>query len=163
MLPDPLHPAIVHFPIVLMVSLPVVTAAVVWRLHDGAPLRRWGLVILMAALVTASAFVAIRTGEDEEDVVEEVVAEEAIHDHEEAAEAFYLASWIVLGIALVGLVPGTTGRVGRLLALAGSLVLVGFGVRVSDLGGKLVYQHGAAAAYVEGGRSGAGRGDSVEP
>jgi hypothetical protein len=50
-----------------------------------------------------------------------------------------------------------------LLALAGSLVLVGFGVRVSDLGGKLVYQHGAAAAYVEGGRSGAGRGDSVEP
>lgn len=148
MLPSPLHPAVVHFPIVLMAFLPLVTAVVLWRLHDGAPLRNWGLVVVLAALVAGSALVALKTGEREEDVVEDVVPEQAIHDHEEAAEAFHLGAWIVLGLTLVGLLPGLAGRSGRALAMLGSLALVGLGWRVGDLGGKLVFQHGAAAAYV---------------
>jgi uncharacterized membrane protein len=148
MLPNPLHPAIVHFPIVLMVLLPFVTAIVLWRLHDGARRRSWGLVVLSAALVTGSGWFAARTGRAQEEVVEDLVAEQPIHDHEEAAEAFVLVSWIVLGIAVVGAVPGLAGRAGRALTLAGALALVYFGWRVGDLGGKLAYQHGAAAAYV---------------
>jgi uncharacterized membrane protein len=148
MLPNPLHPAIVHFPIVLMVLLPIITAVVLWRLHDGARRRAWGLVVLTAALVTASGWVALRTGQNEEETVERVVAEQPIHDHEEAAERFWLVSWIVLGLAAVGSLPGTAGRGGRALALLGSLALVYFGWRVGDLGGKLAYQEGAASAYV---------------
>jgi uncharacterized membrane protein len=176
MLPSPLHPAIVHFPIVLMILLPFVIAVVLWRLHDGARRRAWGLVALTAVLVTGSAWVALRTGEAEEDVVENVVAESAIHEHEEAAEQFLLVSWVVLGLAAAGFLPGRGGRGGRALTLVGSLALVYFGWRVGDLGGKLVYREGAAAAYVtatgstaprplvhaddeHGGRSGAIEGD----
>ena len=148
MLPNPLHPAIVHFPIVLMAVLPIVTAIVLWRLHDGAPRRAWGVVVLMAVLITASAWVATRTGKNEEEVVEDVVAEGPIEEHEEAAERFLLVSWIVLGVAVVGALPGGVGRGGRALTLASVLALVYLGWRTGDLGGKLAYQHGAAAAYV---------------
>jgi hypothetical protein len=147
MLPTPLHPAIVHFPIVFMLLLPLVAVVVLWRLHDGARRRAWGLVIGTAVLVTASGLVALRSGKAEEDKVEAVVAEGAIHEHEEAAEAFLLASWIVLGLAAVGAMPGVAGKGGRVLTLVGSLALVYFGWRVGDLGGKLVYREGAAAAY----------------
>src|SRR5512134_3910744 len=106
MLPTPLHPAIVHFPIVFMLLLPVVVGVVLWRLHDGARRRAWGLVIGTAVLVSASALVALKTGQAEEDTVETVVAEAPIHEHEEAAERFLLVSWIVLGVAVVGALPG---------------------------------------------------------
>jgi hypothetical protein len=147
MLPNPLHPAIVHFPIVFMLLLPVIAAVVLWRLHDGARRRAWALVVGTALLVSVSGLVALKTGGAEEDTVEAVVAERAIHDHEEAAERFLMVSWIVLGVAVVGALPGVAGRGGRALTLVGSLALVYFGVRVGDLGGKLAYQEGAASAY----------------
>jgi len=148
MLPNPLHPAVVHFPIVLMFLLPIITGAALWRLHDGARRRSWGLVVLTAAAVTGSGWFATRTGNTQEEFVEDVVAEQPIHDHEEAGDTFVLVSWIVLGIAVVGAFPGLAGRAGRALTLAGALALVYFGWRTGDLGGKLAYQHGAAAAYV---------------
>jgi uncharacterized membrane protein len=148
MLPNPLHPAVVHFPIVLMLFLPPIAAFVLWRLHDGARLRTWGWVVLTAAMVVGSGVVAKETGEDQEDRVEQVVPEAALHEHEEAADVFVLAAWIVLGLSLAGFAPGIAGRSARLLTLAGTLALAYFGVRVGDLGGKLVYQHGAASAYV---------------
>jgi uncharacterized membrane protein len=153
MLPQPLHPAVVHFPIVLMVFLPLVTAVILWRLHDGAHPKTWRLVLVIALLLTASSWVATRTGENEEDTVERVVAEEPIHEHEEAAEAFMLASWFVLALAAAGALPGRLGRVGRVATLLASLVLAFLGWRVGDLGGKLAYQEGAAAAYANQVRS----------
>ena len=38
MLPDPLHPAVIHFPIVLMVLLPLVAAWALWTIRRGARL-----------------------------------------------------------------------------------------------------------------------------
>jgi hypothetical protein len=147
MIPYPLHPAVVHFPIVLAVFLPVIGAVVLWRIHDGASPRSWAYVAVTAALLVASGMVAKKTGEDQEDRVESVVPESALHDHEEAADAFLLVAWIVLGAALVGLAPGRAGAAGRVAAFVGALALVWAGWRVGDLGGKLVYQHGAASAY----------------
>jgi hypothetical protein len=147
MIPNPLHPAVVHFPIVLAVFLPLIAAVVLWRIHDGARVRSWAYVALTAALLVVSGLVAKKTGEDQEDRVEAVVPEAALHDHEEAAETFLLVGWVVLGTALVGFAPGMVGKGGRLIAVAGTLALLWFGWRVGDLGGKLVYQHGAAAAY----------------
>ncbi|MDH3497706.1 MAG: hypothetical protein OER21_13175 [Gemmatimonadota bacterium] len=155
MLPNPLHPSVVHFPIVFMALLPIIAAFVMWRLHDGARLRAWGYVALTAALVVGSGWLATRTGENEEDTVERVVAEDAIHAHEEAAETFLLAAWVVLGLAVVGFAPGLVGRGARWLAFLGSVALVGLGWRVGDLGGKLVYEHGAASAYAQPAAGGA--------
>jgi hypothetical protein len=137
----------VHFPIVLMVFLPLVTAVVLWRLHDGARSRLWGYVVLTAALVVGSALVSKETGEDQGDRVEKVVPESALDAHEDAADVFTIVALVVLGTALLGLAPGTVGRSARLLTLAGTLALGYFGWRVGDLGGKLVYQYDAGSAY----------------
>jgi len=51
----------------------------------------WGLATAMIALTFGSGLLAKETGEDEEDAVEKVVAEESIKTHEEAADAFTLA------------------------------------------------------------------------
>jgi hypothetical protein len=147
MIPYPLHPAVVHFPIVFAILLPLVAAVVLWKIHDGARVRSWGYVALTAALLAGTGIVAKESGEDQEETVEAVVPEAALHDHEEAADTFVLVAWIVLGTALVGLAPGIVGKGARLVTLAGALALAGSAWRVGDLGGKLVYRHGAASAY----------------
>jgi uncharacterized membrane protein len=165
MLPDPLHPIVVHFPIVLVVLLPAfaIGALLVIRRGGGGgggggglvagggsgplPARGWGPV---AAALTLSAWVAIQTGEREEDRVESIVGDAALHTHEEAAERFLVLSAVLLVVAGVGLAGGTVGAAARLVTTAGSLGLVLAGIQVGGSGGDLVYRHGAASAYVEG-------------
>ena len=151
MLPDPLHPALVHFPIVLMVLLPLIAAGALLAIRRGAaPARAWLLPFATAAALSGSAWLAVETGEREEEAVEEVVPETSLHQHEEFAERFLLLSAAVLAITAAGLVRGAAGRVARGLTLAGSLALMGLGVQVGHSGGTLVYRDGAASAYVTG-------------
>src|SRR5690606_7895092 len=110
----------------------------------------WALPVAVAAALTLSAWVAIETGEREEDRVEQVVGDAAIHGHEEAAERFLVLSGVLLVIAGVGLVPRTVGEAARLLTAVGALGLLAAGVQVGHSGGELVYRHGAASAYSSG-------------
>ena len=149
MLPDPLHPALVHFPIVLAVLLPLVAVGALYAIRRGAmPSRAWLLPLATAAALSLSAWVAVETGEREEEAVEEVVPESSLHQHEEFAERFLLLSAAILALTAAGLIRGTAGRVARLGAVAGSLGLVALGVQVGHSGGTLVYRDGAASAYV---------------
>ena len=150
MLPNPLHPAVVHFPIVLAVLLPLVALAALWAIRRGAPARRtWAIPVVVAGALTLSAWVALQTGSAEEERVEGVVSERVIHEHEEAAERFLVLSGILLLVAGAGLAGGTLGRSGRLLATVGTLGVVWAGVEVGAAGGELVYRHGAASAYAQ--------------
>lgn len=152
MLPDPLHPAIVHFPIVLVAFLPVVAVIALVLIHRGAPARRmWTGVVALAAVLSFSAWVSVETGEEQEEAVERVVPESALHEHEEAAEAFLLLSLGGLLVLAVGLAPGRTGRMGRYVGTVATLGLLAAGVNVGHTGGELVYTHGAAQAYVTSG------------
>lgn len=163
-MPEPLHPAVVHFPIVFALILPLLAAVVLWRMHDGAPLRSWGVVVLLAVLTWGAGFAAARTGEREEDRVEAVLAsEEPLHEHEEAAEWFLVLSGVTAGLALLGFAPGLAGRGLRALTLVGALAAAVACVRTGDLGGELVYRHGAAAAYTADGGGGAERLPAGEP
>jgi uncharacterized membrane protein len=148
MLPSPLHPAIVHFPIVFSVLLPLAALAALWAIRKGAaPVRGWAFPLALAVGLTGSAWVALRTGEAEEERVEAYVPETAIHDHEEAAERFLLIAGVVMLIAGAGLLRGTAGSAARLVATAGTAVVLLAGVQVGRAGGELVYEHGAAQAY----------------
>lgn len=152
MLPDPLHPAVVHFPIVLVTILPVLALVALYRIGRGHDARRsWFLPLVTSAALTVTGFVATRTGEAQEDRVEAVVAEAPIHSHEEAAEQFQLLAAGVLVLTAAGLLRGTAGRAFRWGAVAGSVVLLGAGIRVGHTGGELVYRHGAATAYLQSG------------
>lgn len=150
MIPNPLHPAVVHFPIVFAVLLPLVAAGALWMIRRGAaPRRAWLLPALLAAGLSLSAFVALRTGAAQEDRVERVVRGGAIHGHEEAAELFLVLSGVVLVVAGVGFAGGVVGRAARIVATIGAVGVLGAGYRVGQSGGELVYTHGAANAYVQ--------------
>lgn len=148
MLPEPLHPAVVHLPIALAVLLPLSVIAGLIAIHRGAERAfAWGMPLALAVLLTGSAWVAIQTGEADEDRVEAVVREAAIHDHEEAAERFLLLAGVLTLMAAVGLARGTMGSAARILTAAGTIAVLAAGVDVGSKGGDLVYVHGAASAF----------------
>jgi len=144
----PLHPLVVHFPVVLAVLLPISALVALRVIGKGTtPRSAWALPVAVAAALTVSAFVATETGEREEDRVERVVGDAAVHGHEEAAERFLVLSGVLLLVAAVGLAPRTVGEAARLLTAVGAVGLLAAGVQVGHSGGELVYRHGAASAY----------------
>ncbi|MDH5588411.1 MAG: hypothetical protein OEZ65_10655 [Gemmatimonadota bacterium] len=155
MLPDPLHPAVVHFPVVLAALLPVVAGvALAVLLKKGFSRGPWIVVVATSMALAGTAWMAIETGEEEEEVVEDVVSESVIHDHEEAAEAFLITAGITALILATGLLPGLPGTAGRYAGTAMTLAVLIMGVRVGHSGGELVYVHGAGQAYTSGTASG---------
>ena len=148
MLPDPLHPAVVHLPIALALLVPGVALFALALARFGLVSERgWAFVVLLQVLLVGSAWLALETGEDQEERVEKVVAERHIEEHEEAAEWLLRAAALGLLVIGAGLAPGRTGRIARPLGLVLSLAVAGTAVRVGHTGGGLVYEHGAAAAY----------------
>jgi len=149
---DPLHPAVVHFPVVLGFLLPLFAAGALWAIRRGAAVNRaWLFPTAIAAALALSAWVAVETGGAQSERVERVVADQVIESHEEMAEAFLAASAGLAVIALVGLIGGLTGKTARVVTAIGALALVGLAVRVGHSGGQLVYRYGAASAYTSSG------------
>jgi hypothetical protein len=162
----PMHPLVVHFPIVLAVLLPISIVVALWAIRKGATARRvWSVPVAVAAALTLSAWVATETGESQEDRVERVVARGALHGHEESAERFLVLSGVLALVAVAGLARGTVGRAARFVTAAGAIGVVVAGAQVGHSGGLLVYREGAASAYTDplaGGNRAIGRA-SVEP
>jgi uncharacterized membrane protein len=151
MLPDPLHPAMVHFPIVLAVLLPIAVLGAHFAISRGAPLRRtWAIPVGLAALLMASSIVSVETGQAQEDRVERAVPERAIHVHEERAERFLVLSGALLVVLVGGLAGGTIGASSRVVGAVGAVLLLLPAAQVGASGGELVYEYGAAQVYVDG-------------
>lgn len=147
-IPDPLHPAVVHFPIVLALLLPLGAALVLWAVRTRRlPARAWAVVLALQLAAAGSAWLAEETGERDEEVVERVVAERALEAHEEAAERLVVMLALGIPLAAAGLLRGRWGEGARmatlLLGLASAWAVVGVG----HSGGELVYRHGAASAH----------------
>lgn len=150
MLPDPLHPAIVHLPMALAVLIPAVALLGIWLIRqDILPVRSWILIVALQGLLVGSGWLALETGEEEEDRVERIVAEDLIEAHEEAAERFMILAGIGLLVSGAGLLSGRRGSIGRNVGAATTIVVLAAGVSVGHLGGELVYKHGAANAYLD--------------
>lgn len=148
----PLHPLVVHFPIVLAVLLPISAVVAILAIRKGTtPRWVWSVPVAVAAALTLSSYVATETGEREEDRVEQVVADRAIHTHEEAAERFLVLSGVLLLVSAAGFMPRALGKAGRIVTLGGAVGLLAAGVQVGHSGGELVYRHGAASAYTSSG------------
>lgn len=150
MIPEPLHPAVVHFPIVLAFLLPVAVLVARFAISRGTQARSaWLPVVALALVLTLSTFVATRTGEAEEETVEMYVPEAALHEHEEAGERLRLVAVLALAVGAAGLAGGRMGHGARLVTVGVSFVVAGFAVPVGHSGGGLVYTHGAASAYTQ--------------
>lgn len=150
MMPEPLHPAIVHFPIALAVLVPLLALLAAIAIRAGwLPARLWLAVVLLQGLLVGSAWVAIETGENEEERVERAVSERRIEVHEEAAERFLGLAGVAWAITALGLLGGSLGTAGRVASIAAAAAVLVAGVSVGHSGGELVYRHGAAQAYVQ--------------
>jgi uncharacterized membrane protein len=148
----PLHPAVVHLPLGLALLAPLLALGLALAYLKGwLPKRTFWAVIGTQTLLVAGAFVAMQTGEAEEDAVEKLVSHAAVEGHEEAAALFLWAAVAALALStLVGLIR--SDRIARPLSLVSAvaaLVVAGLGVNVGKAGGELVYVHGAAATYAE--------------
>lgn len=151
MLPDPLHPALVHFPIVLALLAPLLAAGFFWAIQSGRfPARAWLAVVVFQAVVFGSAWLTAETGEEEEERVERVISEDPIEEHEEAAEWFIWLTAVTLPFAAAGILAGSPGSSARALTIAGTLASAVAVGQVGHTGGLLVYEHGAAIAYLDG-------------
>ena len=147
-LPSPLHPLIVHMPMALTVLIPLFAIGALVAIRRRAPVRvAWGVMIGMLAMLLVSGWLALQTGETEEDRVERFVSHDAVEEHEEAGKQFVYASGAVLLLSGVGLIRGRTGAAARVVVTLGTIGLVGMGYNVGHSGGGLVYGGGAAQAY----------------
>jgi len=147
-LPNPLHPAIVHFPVVLAFVLPLLVAGAFWAIRRGANTRRaWAAPLATAVALALSAWAAVETGGADSERVERVVAEQTIESHEEMAEALLAVSAAVALVAVAGLAGGAVGKTARVVTAVGALTVVVLVARVGHSGGQLVYRYGAADAY----------------
>jgi uncharacterized membrane protein len=148
MLPNPLHPAIVHFPIVLVFLLPISAAVAIWTIRKGSrATRAWIVPLAIAAALSFTSWLAVQTGENQDERVEQVVQEQALDTHEEAAEMFLTGSIVILLVTAAGFLRGPAGKVSRVAAGVGAVALVIGGAYVGHTGGQLVYKYGAASAY----------------
>jgi uncharacterized membrane protein len=162
-LPDPIHPAIVHLPIALTLLLPLVIGGAYLIARRGFPIRTaWVGVVIGAALLVGSAWLATETGEQQEERVEPIVSESALETHEARASLFLGLATGTLALCLVGLAKERLGKYGRIAATGASLALLPAGWLVGHTGGELVYRHGAAQAYVGDSRGAELRKDSHE-
>jgi hypothetical protein len=148
----PLHPALVHVPLGLAFVLPLVAAGLAVALWRGVlPRRSWLVFVLLQALLVGGAGAALWSGEAEEDRVERVVGDAALHRHEEAAESFLWGAALVLGAGAAVLVgPARAAAAFAVVAFAGTLAVTALAIRTGKAGGDLVYVHGAAGAYARG-------------
>lgn len=162
-IPSPLHPAVVHFPIVLILIGTAVACAAVF-------VRRWHLPAIAAVVLTLGAvgtIAATITGGQEEEMVGELgpAAEKILDEHEEWGETTrnltVVAAVISIAAALLGRFPVPARIVGGVAALVA--ISAAFGVaQTGHYGGQLVYKHavginvsaGAAASGETHGKTG---------
>ena len=157
MLPNPLHPAVVHFPVVLAFLLPIFAAYALWTIRRGGTARRaWAIPLGLSAALALSSWVAVETGEGQGEKVERVVSERPLETHEEAAELFLALSAGLFVVSAAGLLRGRIGTAARIAATVGAAGLVVAATRVGHTGGQLVYRYGAASAYATGSQGGTG-------
>ncbi len=150
MLPDPLHPAVVHFPIAFAYLLPLAAlVALLWGARARAARAAWWPVAALMVFTLVAGIVAVRSGGATEDRVEKFVARNLIHDHEERAEGFMILAWVGLALAAAGFLKGRLGAAGRWAFLTAALLMAAQVTWTGKLGGALVYEHGAASAYAQ--------------
>jgi uncharacterized membrane protein len=142
-LPNPLHPAIVHLPIVLtflgtlFAFLSIITRRLWLPLYTA-------IVLVLAAL---GAQFAVATGDAQDPLFEKLSTEQKqlVEEHSNWGENGRTALIVTAALSLIALALhrfGASRRFVAVLTLLAALVACFFILRAAQLGGHLVYQHG---------------------
>ena len=140
-IPEPLHPAVVHFPVALLiVGAGLSLLAVIFR--------RWALpTALVLVLGAIGAIVAVETGEREEHRLPKTTGElhEAFEEHEHAGKRARNFSLVAASLAVLSVFGARWRHVSRILAGATAVLALMTAWHVAQAGhygGVLVYEHG---------------------
>ena len=137
----PLHPIVVHTPIVLIIVS--VVFELIGRATDGAWWRKAAFAMLIVGVLGAD--VAVITGDEAGEAAEKHgVPEQAVDAHEEIAK---WTLWIGIAAVLTRAAAGRAGAARGAVATLGLLLHLTAAVTVGIAayrGGMLVYEHGAA-------------------
>jgi len=144
----PLHPVVVHFPIVFGIILPFAAFVLWWGIRKGTFAQNvWVFVPDLALVYGLSAAAAVYLGGEDEEKVEKIVEKKVVEAHEEAGEVIpWLAGGLLL-VSIAGLVRKDSHRLRlafAVLSLAAIIPLANTG----HTGGQLVYKYGAAKAHL---------------
>lgn len=147
----PLHPFMAHIPLVLALFLPVVLfTSVVFIMKKNVNPRIWLIPVAVQVLVVVFSYIALETGEAQEDAVLEFVARPFLQQHENFAEIFSGLGVILLGLMVVVLfVAENLAKNLRLVTSLLSFIPLAAGLYAGRLGGAIAYTHGGAEAYYQ--------------
>ncbi len=157
MLPDPLHPAVVHFPIVLLLlGAPLAVVAVFFRRHH-LPLLA-AVVLLLGA---CGAVVATVTGGKDEEMAGELAenGESILDEHEEWGERARNAGLIAAVLAVVSAALVRKPAAGRIVGSAAAVAALAAALSVAQAGhygGQVVYKLGVGVNTVASPSAGGG-------
>lgn len=142
--PDPLHPAVVHFPVVLIVLGCAAAWLAVFVRKGNVP---WFAALLLA-LGAAGAWVAKATGKAEGGLLENISPqmESLLDAHQDWAGRTVIAATITALVAVAAAAVSRFPRWARSAAVAAALAASVAGWTVYETGhrgGALVFEHGA--------------------
>ena len=143
-LPNPLHPAVVHFPIVLLLLGSLVALAAVFVRKHGVPVLAASLLILGAL----GTWGAVESGESDGGLVENTATQvnDLVDEHETWAKRTMTISIFAAFAAGGAVLMARWPRTARAVAIVAALVSVAAAYSVYQTGhrgGALVYRHGA--------------------
>ena len=144
LIPDPLHPAVVHFPIVLILLGAV--AAIVAAIWRGGHLPRFAALLLV--LGAFGAWVAVETGESSGGLLESgsPQMETLVDAHQTWAKRTFAVAIVAALAAVASALAGRWPRLARGVAVVAAIVAAAAAYAVYETGhrgGALVYRHGA--------------------
>lgn len=145
----PGHPVTVHLPLALSFLLPLLVLVFTLLIKKKYfPENSWLIIVGLQVLLTASGYIALETGETDEEITKAVLQREYVNAHEEMAEIFVGSTVLalVLGVVIFFLEPRFQFPL-RLAVLLLSLISSYLGYQTGSKGGELVYVYGAAEAH----------------
>lgn len=150
----PLHPAVVHVPMGLALVMPFLLGGLLWAvLTDRLPGRVWLVALVLQGVLLGAAALALRTGEQDEERVEDRVGEARLEAHERAAQAFTVSAGATFAVIGLGVLLRKRRRPFALAGMTGvalSVAMLALGWQAGQRGGALVHGGAGLAAPIDG-------------
>jgi uncharacterized membrane protein len=152
--PDPLHPAVVHFPIVLIFLGTLISILSIFTRRGALPQLAAAMLILAAG---SAQFAVITGGDQADDVIQRMPnARPLVRDHAEWGERMRTVAVIAAVVAVVALAFYRVRGFRRILALVTAVIAAAAcycAVEAAQHGGAMVYHHGVGVQITPTGAS----------